>query len=67
MTHSMAAMGDGTFRFAFVDLHNNQVSLAVTQAQVDEYRDVLDLFSTNPLKKENKKVKKGRKLWSSVF
>lgn len=56
MTHSVSRMGDDTFRFGFVDLHGNQISIAVTQAQVDEYRDVLDLFSTTPLKKKEDKL-----------
>src|ERR1700679_3368775 len=64
MAHSVSRLGDDTFRFSFVDLHDNYVSIPLTQAQVDEYRDVLDLFSTTPLKKEHKKLKK-EKLWSS--
>src|SRR5580698_5770791 len=64
MAHSMALIGDDTFRFSFLDLHGNQVSVPLTRKQVDEYRDVLDLFSTKPLKKEHKKLKE-KKLWSS--
>jgi len=60
MAHSMAIVGDDTFRFSFVDLHGNQLSVPLTQEQVDEYRDVLDLFSTKPAVKKNKKV---TKLW----
>jgi hypothetical protein len=62
MAHSMALIGDDTFRFSFLDLHGNQVSVPLTRKQVDEYRDVLDLFSTKPLKKEHKKLKE-KKLW----
>jgi hypothetical protein len=54
MAHSMSTMGDGTFRLAFYDAHENYFSVPLTQKQVDEYRDVLDLFSTTPLKKEDK-------------
>ena len=60
MAHSMTTMGDDTFRFSFVDLHDNYFSVALTRKQIDEYRDVLDLFSTKPAVKKNKKV---TKLW----
>jgi hypothetical protein len=61
MAHSMSTMGDGTFRLAFYDAHENYFSVPLTQKQVDEYRDVLDLFSTTPLKVPVKEKKKGKK------
>jgi hypothetical protein len=44
---------DGSIRFAFTDSHNNYISVRLTQKQVDEYRNVLNIFSTKPLWEEN--------------
>lgn len=37
-------------QFAFLDLNGNQISVPLTQEQVDSYRDTLDLFATTPLR-----------------
>jgi hypothetical protein len=45
---------DGSIRFAFTDSHDNYLSVNLTQKQVDEYRNVLDMFSTKPTSPEGK-------------
>ena len=53
MGHSIYRQLEGTIRFAFFDLHNNYMSVTLSQKQLDEYRDALDMFSTTPLRKAN--------------
>jgi hypothetical protein len=46
MSHTLYRELEGTIRFAFIDKHKNYISVSLTQEQVDEYRDALNLFAS---------------------
>lgn len=49
--YSAYRVSDDGIRFGFADAEGHDLMVALTQEQVDSYRDVLDKFSTVPLRK----------------